>query len=80
MAEDAFWSPIGQSLALSGFGGCQVKRLNITMVLRHEIWKRYYDHDQRSHGNGEREEEPAYAGPPWMFRASDLEKDQKNPI
>jgi hypothetical protein len=34
-------------------------------------------HDHMGEG---REKEPAYAGPPWMFRASDSAEDQKNLI
>jgi hypothetical protein len=34
----------------------------------------------RDHMGAGREKEPAYAGPPWMFRASDSAEDQKNPI
>ena len=34
----------------------------------------------RDHMGAGREKEPAYIGPPWMFRASDSTEDQKNPI
>jgi hypothetical protein len=67
------------------FDGCRVERLGITVAPRHEIqmgtaFKLNHEHDPRSHGNGKREKEPAYAGPPWIIRGSGPAEDQKNLI